>query len=520
MRIWTLLFACAPSEPLVSHPVGTEPALCEPTGDEVGLDGIDNDCDGLVDCADDDLLQPFPEPITASNLEEVCAASCPREAPEGILIDESDLVDLAPLSCVTSAQRVEITDNPSLESLHGLEGLEVVDELEIEENPALTDLSGLDGLHEAGSIELGHLPELVSLHGLEQLTATGDLSMMGLPSLPSLEGLGSLERIDGSLFVDRYSLGPYGAGEVHNDSLTDLRGMPKLRHIGFLGAYDGLTSLAGLEELETLGGLYGTPEVQDLSALSGAAIEGDVVVHAADLSGLEGLVHGGAVELNGPSSLEPLAQLETVTSLVVRDPGASVTGLPSLREADDLQWRDASATVLELPALTDVGSLTVSGGAIDDISLPALRHAESFALANLDGIETFTALPIPIGELALSRMDALTSADLTASDLGGLTIDAQNLTDVALPPTTELSVLTLKYTRLTSLDAFASVRRVDGPLTLQYNDQLTDVTALHDLEFADTVTVEYNEALTNVSALELVQAIDDIAGSWTIRANW
>lgn len=582
-----LLLACAPDAPLVSHPVGTEPYVCSPSEERAG-DGIDNDCDGLLDCADPDLQQPFPGPIDASNIDEVCATGCPRAAPGGIDLRGSRESDLQALSCLTeawsvtlegndeltslrgleglealhelrlvdnglvdlsglsglrevstslvvasnpqlvdlggleqlhTAPTVEVTHNPALVSVGGLEGLGSVEHMRIEGNDALLDLTGLDGLTEVGALTVAGNPQLVRLTGLEQLTAAQDLLIDGHPSLVAVDALSSLERVDGTLSFWSHSSGPYGETFLENVALGDLEGLSQLHHVGTL-MVAGVPSLTGLEGLQTLGGLVTGGEVQDLSALQGVLIDGDLVVtNAADLTGLESLVHAGTVELVGPRSLAPLAGLESVVDLTVRNPGPEATGLPALREATSIYWNNG-APVLELPALTSVGDLTVHGG-VQALLLADGVQVEELVLSQAD-VSSYTApAGSSLASVELQRCEALEMVDLSgAAHVGALhLVTDPQLSDLQLPPVDEMTSLVVSGTALSTLDPFAGVQRIDGVLSVTNNPDLVDVSALHGLQYVGDVTVTGNGALGNPAAFDLVDAIDEVSGTTAVWGN-
>lgn len=71
-----------------------------------------------------------------------------------------------------------------------------------------------------------------------------------------------------------------------------------------------------------------------------------------------------------------------------------------------------------------------------------------------------------------------------------------------------------------NLEGLAALVTIDGSITLIYNTQLGDVTALHGLEeVGGDLSIQYNYALTTEAAEALVDAIDAIGGTVTVENN-
>jgi len=199
--------------------------------------------------------------------------------------------------------------NDSLASLAGLEGITYIGgSLSIANNGLLTSLSGLDNVNSiSGNLSIFQNHALTSLAGLEGLTSIGGQLRIGFSglyfsggnnSLMSLTGLEGLTSIGGSLSI------------CANDALTSLAGLEGLTSIeGCFKICDNyaLTTLEGLEELTFIGhlligspghgGCVGNPSLMSLTGLEGlTSIGGRLKIFANDaltsLSGLDNIESG------------------------------------------------------------------------------------------------------------------------------------------------------------------------------------------------------------------------------------
>ena len=237
------------------------------------------------------------------------------------IIGTGSMVDLTGLEKLENVDgNVYLRQNKALLSLRGLSSLDSIGgTLDISSNRELLDLNGLDHLSGVGDTlalrnnvilttlgPLGRLErtgdgiiligndDLVDLHGLESLTAIhGGLFINENESLTSLDGLGNLRSIDDDLIIGNLVIfAPSGAVVVigGNKDLTTLAGLEELRtiggHLDIIGN-EVLTSIAGLANLQGLGGnlrIAANPLLRTSLAdalverLNAAGFEGDVLV--------------------------------------------------------------------------------------------------------------------------------------------------------------------------------------------------------------------------------------------------
>ena len=230
--------------------------------------------------------------------------------------------------------------NAQLPTLLGLRAVTSVGgTLAVQRMTGLADLQGLGALVEVGDLYLLHNTNLTSLAGLEQLQAVRGnaelwelyaLHTAELPALTTIEGKLDVFDADALTTLSLPALTQMGALEVHQcDVLATVGAFPKLTTMpGELRVQynDGLSSLAGLQGLTTLG--------------------------------------SGTVRFN-----RALTEL-TVHTL------AQVDGLWAVQQ-------NRSLAALSMPALTDVRQLDVQGNdELAALSMPALQRAEGVLFAD------------------------------------------------------------------------------------------------------------------------------------------
>ncbi|MFO7566422.1 MAG: hypothetical protein R6X02_27515 [Enhygromyxa sp.] len=183
-----------------------------------GLDGlrmverisvVDNDgmtsLAGLPDDLAPSLLEIADNELLAS-LDGLPVFASPREGALAVEIDDNpSLIDLGGLSdcCADQALGVTLEGNEELDDLGGLEAFVRLASLRIHDNPALASLGGLDSLVEVGLLEIGfnHCAEedsgasLVSLAGAPKLAVIDTLQVQWVDSLTSLAGLEGVDTL-------------------------------------------------------------------------------------------------------------------------------------------------------------------------------------------------------------------------------------------------------------------------------------------------------------------------------------
>jgi hypothetical protein len=144
-----------------------------------------------------------------------------------------------------------------------------------------------------------------------------------------------------------------------------------------------------------------------------------------------------------------------------------------------------------LASLASLGRLREAGGLI-------LFHNEE--LRSLEGLEGLTSIA---GMVAVGENFRLTSLDGLAhlEHIGG-------------------SLILFGNEDLVSLDGLEQLDEIASGLEIRGHDQLADVTALHGLtRVGEDVEVSFNPALGDDAAYVLVDEIDTIGGTVTIRNN-
>jgi hypothetical protein len=269
-----------------------------PDAAEVAGDRVDNDCDGRVDCDDDDLAPRtlVGDVQTADHVEIVaswCTTTCDLEIDGSVTLvalgevgEEAD--DLEAMSCVTAISGdLRVGHNAGLRSVAGLRSLvRVGGDLSVQSRLELQDLRGLSALREiGGDLTLSGLG-VHDLDGLQGVSSIGgDVSLYTNAALASLEGFPTVSSVHGDVMIE-------GATQ-----LESLRGLDALRVVEGRLALDhtGVRSLEGLGALERVGSLDIEYERQltSLAGLRALRVADHVSLDQLDLlpslEGLEGL---------------------------------------------------------------------------------------------------------------------------------------------------------------------------------------------------------------------------------------
>ena len=342
---------------------------------ETHFDGIDNDCDPSTldedvdgdgvptgeDCDDQDPTAQWSDTVFRLDADQVpgfCEGYCERRVSGSINISASTLTNLDDLQgCLAEFDGLILRDNLELVSIAGLSGaLADLDEgLTISNNPKLQSLEGLDTLGRVGgNIEIEGTLALQTLEGVGAAQSASFISSVSIQGNPGLKSLRGLEGF-GSIGFLRIT---------QNAGLTDLEGLGELGSdpptMLWVRNNEALTSLAGLEEVTRLSELlvYDNRELTTLEALGGlTTVDFSLVVRGnrlPSLAGLDGLEHvGGLFEVSDEPSLTTLAGLSALRTV-----GWDLTIFDNLALTDvtalyGLESVGASVQILGNQSLTD-----------------------------------------------------------------------------------------------------------------------------------------------------------------------
>lgn len=310
-----------------------------------------------------------------------------------------------------------------------------------------------------------------------------DLEGPAPPPLTTLAGLEALESIGGDLSIAWLNQLESIA------ALSNLRVVPGDLDIAVLFPLDSLDGLQNIERVD--GRLYlASLFAQDLGVLSKlGSVGGDLRIEGVlvtDLSGLEALTSIGApggdveVRLEGNPVLESLAGLQNVA------------------------WHDGHAVrLLDNPVLVDLGALS-SATELRDVTLvsnAALAHVDGFAsLATISGQLTFS------DNVALADLGGF--ASLTT--VGGLSLTGAHAhTDLAgLDALEHAGNILVELDSLAELGPLPALQTVDE-LRIAGNETLMELSGLAGVTTLEQLEIEDNAALVSLSGLAGLTSISD-----------
>jgi hypothetical protein len=204
----------------------------------------------------------------------------------GLLLQGHGITSLLPLSNLTSVSSLTLWDIGA-SSLDGLGGITTtLMDLQIVQNQALTSMAGLGNLQVQGRVKLSQNPALVDC-GAASILATSDVDIENNDALSSLSCLAQSTQLRQLTLIDDPSL----------LNLEDLAALTNVEGSLTLGNDDDLTSLTGLEQLQTAGGI-------DIA-----------YTNLTDLRGLEGLTTTGSLSLRHNLQLGSLSALAALTEV-------------------------------------------------------------------------------------------------------------------------------------------------------------------------------------------------------------
>lgn len=477
---------------LASADCDDEDALVSPGADESKGDQIDNDCDGQLDCEDEDLAGVYVGDVGEADLAGLCDQICDLAVTGSVTLQGTALTDLSELSCLhTVGGDLTIEQNEQLVSLDGLEQLERVD------GALSVGLLYCDNMATGENCSTTGNPALERIDSLGALQYVGNwLSFGGNPSLTTIADLDRLESVGST------SDGGGGLWFDDNPALTALPATPALRTVdGWLTVWghDALVSLDGLESIEEVTGILvigWDGQLADVSALSALTLAGGLWMfedHAlVSVTGLEALESSSDLWFyrnDALTSINALESLRTVSYLSLME-NAQLVAIDALENVSGV----SDLIVVGNPQITSLAPLS---GITGELGFLAIWYNDS--LSSLHGLEGISAVT---GDAGIYHNPALGSLDGLAnlSAVGGtLSVGANDA--------------------LASLDGLEAMRTIGGNLAIGTADgdvsdeALADLDGLHGLSSVGAdVLVRCGAALTQAEVDELVAAIDSIGG--------
>jgi hypothetical protein len=232
-----------------------------------------------------------------------------------------------------------------------------------------------------GHVSIGG-DNITNLLGLNVLTAINGYFHITGTSITNADGLNNLQTIGGSLYFGQGSEG----GIWGNPNLQNFNGLNNLTTVGGtlqILNNDSLKSLAGLDNLISIGGLYimGNDVLSSLTGLENLAI----INSGANI----GWTHAYGGYYNGNPSLTSFAALSNLSYigtdfLIYGNPLTSLTGLHNL----DSIGGDFTLSAYTITDLTGLANLKIIGGSLNI----GWTFGGNASLVSLSGIENLTSI--------------------------------------------------------------------------------------------------------------------------------
>ena len=266
----------------------------------------------------------------------------------------------------------------------------------------------------------------------------------------------------------------------------------------------------------------GLLEVSDLEAACPGAcslVAQDIELdEPSDLLGLHCLTAvSGDVRVIGlqAQDLAGLERLEEVGGTLAFEFGAlrSLEGLDALRSVSNLRFTQLELDSLQgMPELRSVQNLDLSQGAgLQD--LQGLEQLEVLRDLRVGGnMSSLAGLPaLPIRKLYVTGGDFVSLDGINAQDLDALHIvGARQLQRLDFEIPEEMDRIWLQETALPDLQAFSTLKHLDGQLWIEANPSLGSLRGLDALSYANQLVLRENPELFDAQGLEALVEVGDV----------
>ena len=428
-----------------------------------------------------------------NGLQNLTAIGTTNTSPSIYIDDNPNLSDISALAGLNSTLvQLSIQNNNSLVNLTGLEQISSVGSLSISDNDLLQNLTGLSGLTTiTGSCFIGPNIALQNLNGLNNLESVGsNLTITGHPLLTDLSALSNVHTIGGLSISD-------------NDMLTTLDDFSSLTTLDIGNNYanisiinnEKLASIAGLDNLSgaingTLG-IGGNPlltAIDGLNNITGAR-DGISIFNNASLlsiSGFTGLNSGGFTNSPDDIIIFNNAVLESINGFT------QVVAIGNRMSISDN------------PALTSISGFT----SVTIIGSDIFALHERLTISNNDALVSISGFPnlTTCKELIISDNEVYNST----SGFSGITnlerlIISDNPALTSLPTLNnnqeEIDIVEIDNNdQLVNLNGFSNVLFIEN-FKIRNNDNLTSLSGL-GITVAKTLEIESNANLTSLAGLD------------------